>query len=401
MLRFLPPRLRVLTLPLLAATLASCTSLKDPGPQPEVTALKPAPAGLLASASGQFRTTHSPNESGFHLLEDNEQALLTRLALADHATRSIDAQYFIWQDDESGRLLIARLISAADRGVRVRLLVDDLVFAGKDENMAALTHHPYIDVKLFNPIYLRQGPVTALFDFVLNFRELNRRMHNKMFVADNRFAIVGGRNIGNEYFGLSKKYDFRDLDVLTTGPVVPEISAAFDEYWNAEAAYPGRQLSPDTPPERLDEARAEFAEELAVDRIFFAHTPYPVDRQDWSRLLRSLTSRMHAGEAHFLQDEPVTHQGEQRRLLDTLEYLAAPSHEELLIVTPYLIPVGDFLDDLTQLSNEGVHVKLLTGGMDSNNHTVAHAHYRKYRKPVLKAGTKLFEYKHQPGPRQR
>jgi putative cardiolipin synthase len=392
---------QILCLSLVGSLITSCAGLKDPGPQPEVLALSPTSSGLLAATSRSFRNTHPNSDSGFYLLENSNEALLTRLALADLASRYIDVQYFIWQNDETGRLLLDRLVDAADRGVRVRLLVDDLVLAGDDRNIAAITHHPNFDIKVFNPNNVRKGIFAPIFSFLTNFRELNRRMHNKVFVVDNQFAVVGGRNIGNEYFGLSTKYNFRDLDVLTTGPVIPEISKAFDEYWNAETAYPGYALSPKTGPDRLDHLRQDFEGRHQADRAFFAATPYPFKRQDWSRQLRHLTSRMHSGEAHFIQDEPVTHRGEQRRLLDTLEYLAEPSHKELLIVTPYLIPVGDFLEDLERLAREGVKVTIVTGGMDSNNHTVAHAHYRKYRKPVLRGGSTLVEYKSQPEESQR
>jgi putative cardiolipin synthase len=164
------------------------------------------------------------------LLIRNDDTLNWRLALIDHAVSSIDAQYFIWEDNETARLLLDRLIKAADRGVRIRLLVDDLPLVAKDRDIAALSNHPYFDIKIFNPGSVRDSTLGAIGEFLLYFRELNRRMHNKLFVVDNQMAIIGGRNIGNPYFGLSKKYNFRDLDVLVAGAVVEELSEAFDEY---------------------------------------------------------------------------------------------------------------------------------------------------------------------------
>jgi len=152
----------------------------------------------------------------------------------DQATVSIDAQYFIWEADEVGNLLFDRLLKAADRGVRVRLLVDDLCLATSDRAISSYTQHPNFDIRVFNPGRVRESTIGALGEFFLYFKQLNRRMHNKLFIVDNRLAIIGGRNIGNPYFGLSKKYNFRDLDVLVVGPVVEESSDAFDEYWNSE-----------------------------------------------------------------------------------------------------------------------------------------------------------------------
>jgi putative cardiolipin synthase len=219
-----------------------CTTLPPAPPQPVVNSLPPAESGVLTEISNRITNKLKPHESAYLLLSRNDEALNWRLALADHATTSIDAQYFIWQSDATGNLLFNRLLRAADRGVRVRLLVDDIWLAANDEVIAAIDNHPNFDIKIFNPTYARHA-VAGFLEFTAYFQELNRRMHNKLFIVDNRMAIVGGRNIGNAYFGLSEKYNFRDLDVLTTGPVVEEISIAFDEYWNAELAYPGHLMS--------------------------------------------------------------------------------------------------------------------------------------------------------------
>lgn len=195
---------------------------------------------------------------------------MLNLTLNDHATVSIDAQYFIWQADAVGRLLFDRLLKAADRGVRVRLLVDDLIFTPKDRNIAAICQHPNFDIKIFNPGRVRDSTLGAIGEFLLYFKELNRRMHNKLFVVDNRLAIVGGRNIGNEYFGLSKKYNFRDLDVLVIGPVVEEISRSFDVYWNVKLSYPGSAMSSEATIEELQTLREEHEESLSNERDVLA-----------------------------------------------------------------------------------------------------------------------------------
>ncbi|MFC1859562.1 phospholipase D-like domain-containing protein [Thermodesulfobacteriota bacterium] len=221
-------------------------------------------------------------------------------------------------------------------------------------------------------------------------------MHNKLFVVDNQLAIVGGRNIGNEYFGLSQKYNFRDLDVLVIGPVVEELSHAYDEYWNAKPAYPGSAMSGKATKEDLRLLREANTEYLNNNGKIFAS--YPMQPKLWEKKLRQLPSRMKVGTAHFLQDAPVSFDGDEHRLSDMLLYLAEPSHRELIIITPYLIPVGTFLEDLAELSSAGIKVKILTGSMGSNNHTAAHSHYKKYRRRILAAGAELYDFKHDPSP---
>jgi putative cardiolipin synthase len=339
---------------------------------------------------------YAPAQSGFLLLSHNREAFNWRLALVDHATESIDVQYFIWQNDEIGRLLFDRLLKAADRGVRVRMLVDDLVFAPTDRVIAAISRHPNFSIKIYNPGKVRDSTLGGIGEFLLYFKELNRRMHNKLFVVDNRVAIVGGRNIGNEYFGLSKNYNFRDLDVLVVGPVIEELSHAFDDYWNTNLSYPGSAMSNKVTPEDLDLIREENEKYLSEHRDVLSS--YPLKPRRWDGEMQQLPARLKKGEAHFLQDVPISIDGKEYRLADMLEQLAAPSHTELIIITPYLIPVGTFLEDLARLSSEGVKVKILTGSMGANNHTAAHSHYKKYRRRILATGAELYEFKHDPSP---
>jgi len=377
-----------------ALAISGCAILPSPPPTSHVYSLPPAESGMLAEVSSRVNDVHGPEESGFLLLTRNDEALKWRLALIDHAVSSIDAQYFIWQDDETGRFLFDRLLKAADRGVRVRLLVDDMLFVPKDHTIAAICTHPNLEIKIFNPGRVRDSTLGAYGEFLLYFRELNRRMHNKLFVVDNRLAIVGGRNIGNAYFGLSEKYNFQDLDVLVVGPVIEEISHAFDEYWNADRAYPGSAMSGKATLKELQSLREWMDEYLISYRDVLAS--YPMETVDWKESLAQLPSLMEVGEAHFLQDVPMTFDGEEHRLADMLVHLAEPNHRELTIITPYLIPMGDFLKNVTQLSSEGVKIKILTGSMGANNHTVAHSHYKKYRRRILATGAELYEFRHNP-----
>ena len=375
-------------------TISGCATLPyPPPPTPKVHSLPPAERGTLAEVAIKFAKTHDDEQSGFLLLSPNDVAFRWRLALIDHAVDSIDAQYFIWQRDETGLLLFERLLKAADRGVRVRLLVDDLLFAPKDRNIAAITRHPNFDIKIFNPGRIRDSTLGRLGGFLLYFRQLNRRMHNKMFVADNQLAIVGGRNIGNQYFGLGEKYNFRDLDVLVAGSVVEEISDAFDVYWNAELSYPAGAMSQEATYEELGPMR-DRAADFFIDKRDFLDS-YPIGPQAWEEKLRSMPSKMHTGTAHFLQDQPVSYGGEEYRLDALLRTLSEPSHEEIIMVTPYLIP-GGLLKKMEKQVSEGVQIKIITGSMGANNHTAAHSHYKKYRRPILETGAELYEFKHDP-----
>jgi len=342
----------IIFISLVSLIFCSCATLKPAPPQPEVLALAPTDSGLLKETSEKIAEIHGPDQSAFMLMINNDEALNWRLALIDHAKSSIDGQYFIWEDNETARLLLDRLIKAADRGVRVRLLVDDLPLVGKDEDIAALSNHPYFDIKIFNPGRVRDSTLGAIGEFFLYFRELNRRMHNKLFIVDNQMAIVGGRNIGNPYFGLSKKYNFRDLDALVAGAVIEELSEAFDEYWNVDLSYPGIAMAEvENADEHLQGIRDFFSQYLDESREILVS--YPLYPKDWTEEFDKLPPLMKTGEAHVIQDEPVLIGGEEHRLVDMLDYLAEPSHKEITIVTPYLIPVGDFLENLAE-SGAGV-----------------------------------------------
>ena len=230
---------------LLFATLAisACTTIQRDPVKVESQAYAAADDGVLAEVSRDAASRFGADQSAFHLLTDGESALNWRLALIDHATQSIDIQYYLWNDDEAGNLMLARLFEAAERGVRVRVLVDDFLFTGDEEQLASVCYHPNLDIRLFNPSVVRAGTIGQLLELVVNWTERNRRMHNKLFVVDGLVAIMGGRNIGNGYFGMSEKYNFLDLDVMTAGAVVPEISRSFDRFWNSDPAYPGQELS--------------------------------------------------------------------------------------------------------------------------------------------------------------
>jgi putative cardiolipin synthase len=381
--------------------LGGCATLKEPPPQDAVFAIEPAAKGILAQAANQFSQKHPNGESGFLILSANKEAFMWRLALIDEATQSIDAQYFIFQNDEAGILMFDRLLKAADRGVRVRLLVDDIAFAAKDRNIAAIARHPNFDIKIFNPGNVRNSlfGLTAATDFLLNFKELNRRMHNKLLVVDGQFAIVGGRNIGNEYSGLSKKYNFRDLDLMVTGPLLSNLSSAFDIYWNIDLAYPGGAMSEKATIENLASLHQEVIKVLHEKQDILAS--FPLEPIDWQDRFANLAENLIPGRAYFLQDKPVPIGEETYRLTDMLDYISTPAEHEITIVTPYLIPTEDLRNKLKEVSSKGVRVSIITASMGANNHTAAHSHYKKYRRMILESGAELYEVKHHLKPEMR
>lgn len=394
--------IRSLALGLLGfAVLASCTTVTDISMKVESQVLAMPANGPVVEMARRAERSLGKGQSGFLLIDESKEALDWRLALADSAVRSIDIQYFLWDNSPSGNLLFLRLLEAADRGVRVRILVDDFLVSAKDSSFASIDSHPNMELRIFNPGLVRSSRLASLFEFVTNFSELNRRMHNKVFLVDNAVAIVGGRNIGDHYFGLDKKYNFRDLDVLTAGSVVKEIGPGYDLFWNASKSYPGQSLSKRGSLELLKELRDAAWEEAREQQADVLRS-YPITRQDWAAKLAAFPKLMKKGQATFLQDHPEKGLA-PRKLTRTLNQLGRENatQGELHVVSPYFIPSQGTLDRIGELVAQGTRVKILVPSMGANNHTPAHAHYRKYRRPVLEAGAELYEYHHEPSAAER
>src|SRR5512133_1655844 len=238
---------------LVMLSLGACGALPKVGERPSSTAMKNN-GGTALAAAVRPRVAAHPGQSGLHTLLDGREALAARLALADAAQRSLDVQYFIWNKDMAGKVLLEHLFRAADRGVRVRLLLDDLGTAPSDSVLLAIDSHPNIEVRMFNPVVLRSP---RLLGMIADLGRLNRRMHNKSLTADGRVAIVGGRNIGDEYFGAHEAMNYADLDVVVIGPVVKEVSNEFDLYWNNQSSIPMAALArQSTTPEQFVAQRA-------------------------------------------------------------------------------------------------------------------------------------------------
>ncbi len=387
-------------LSLLTTTLVpACAVLPDPGPQAPDPALPPASVGTLREVAGALAQLHGAEHSSLLAITNNHEAMMWRLMIIDEARSSLDLQYFIWDADPAAGLLFERLLRAADRGVRVRLLVDDLLLQADDTddntNLAAISSHPHFDLKLFNPTRVRRSRAGKTGQRRVSFRELNRRMHNKLLIADGSIAITGGRDAGAAYFGISPTYNYRDLDILAAGRVVPELTVAFDQYWNSPVAYPTAAIDPDVDPEVLSAARARRNETLAEHADVLTYLP--MKPHPWSDEVWRLLERMTPADARFLQNVPEQRPGpEDGAAAGLMRSQGTPSRQEIILVAPYLIPTEGLMENIRVRIAEGVRVKILTDSMAANNHASAHRHYKKYRRRILETGAELYEFRQHP-----
>jgi putative cardiolipin synthase len=350
-----------------------------------------------ATSLGQlFEATAAqhPGESGFAIIRHGRQAFTARVALTELAEKTLDLQYYIWERDETGRILAERLVRAADRGVRVRVLLDDINLSGRDTPIAALDAHPNIEVRIFNPFANRGA---RLFDFAIDLDRVNHRMHNKIMVADNAVAIVGGRNIGNHYFDVATDANFRDLDIAAVGPVVGDISGVFDHFWNGDWAVPISALvdRPYTESD-LNAAVSTHREHIAEDRY-----PYPLD-QDIAALradLSSIRDRLIWAPGQIVWDDPddIGAGAEHGRMHIALHRKLDTLYKELLIESAYFVSRDRGVEIAKQLHDRGVRVRALTNSLASNDVLAAHAGYAKRRKALIEAGVELYEMRPDAG----
>jgi putative cardiolipin synthase len=380
---------------LMIVTFYGCQSLPKPETKIVSYAQEPLPERKLAVVTRDLLNGAPDGTSGFLSLLRNDEAMRWRFLLADLAEETLDMQYFIWKGDLAGDLLMDRVLRAADRGVRVRLLVDDIHLLGEDRAVAGLSQHPQIEVRLFNPSKGRSGSsVIYGIEFLGNIKELNHRMHNKLMVADNRFSIVGGRNIGNEYFGLNPKQNFVDFDVLALGPIAREVSASFDLFWNNKWSYPGETLQQNFKGrDLLTEVRQAVRQNLADNQDLLIS--FQQQRRDWNAYLEKLSRHFVFGKARVTYDHPLV--GEDilpEQLAQTLDVLTLNAEKEILVSTPYFIPDDVFYERAPELLHKGVRAMILTNSLGSTNHPIVHSGYKKHRKRVVKMGVELYEMRH-------
>ena len=365
----------------LALLLAGCVGLPRHVEKTRSTAL-PDPSttslGRLVASEDEGR-----NLSGVRLLTSGEEALADLIALADHAERTLDIQYYIIHQDDSARILLHHVRLAADRGVRVRVLVDDLNTAGEDRRFMHLSEHANVEVRVFNPFPGgRFAMWTRFVASASDIRRINHRMHNKLFVADNALAITGGRNIGDEYFTRDPKYNFIDLDVVAAGAIVPQLSASFDAFWNSKYAYPIASLAA---PVSAEPASAPLPE------------PESAGNASW------LGPELDAGRVHLiwvpatvLADRPAkiasdASSSEEVTFADDFATLMRSAQQELIVISPYFVPGNDGVAMFAKLVDAGVHIRILTNSLASTDSPLVHNGYARYRVQLLKLGIELSE----------
>lgn len=342
------------------------------------------------------QTSPQSGLSGFRLLTAGDEAFLARAFLIARAQRTLDLQYYLFRGDATGALLSATILQAADRGVRVRLLVDGGALMWRDSQSALLSTHPNVEIRLFNPVAGSTGGALAgLVRVLSNPRRLNRRMHNKVFIADGRFVVIGGRNLSDRYFGMSTDFGFRDMDVICTGALVADIATSFDAYWNSDSARTLRSVG----------VRNRSAAEFARFRNGLAQLRRRRRISDFEKQLAQtrLAEQFSRGDleltwarAHLIVDLPEKVSGaiaQGPSPLEQLVELAQSASRELLLVSPYFVPGERGMAVLARLCERGIRVLLVTNSLASTDVVAVHTAYRRYRPRLLEIGVEIREIK--------
>jgi putative cardiolipin synthase len=368
---------------------ANCTSLPTDYPKTVTSALK---APVTSGVGGIFEreARRHGGKSGFAVIPNNREAFTDRVALAKFAEKTLDVQYYIWSADTIGLMLGDEIVQAAERGVRVRFLLDDLSFKKRDSAAAALSAHPNIEVRIFNPAQHRS---LRRIEFMANFGRMNKRMHNKIMVMDNAVAIIGGRNIADDYFGLGETQNNRDLDIAAVGPIVRDISGTFDEFWNSIAAVPIEALV-------KEEYKIEdFRKQVVVMRETMNPERYPFPLESDLKALRSRVGGMRGdivwAHGRVLHDsiESMKKKGQGQTLVKSLGAVMRNARKELLIESAYFVVRDNGIEFTRTLTSRGVKVRVLTNSLASNNVLAAQAGHSKHRVALLDAGMDLYEFR--------
>jgi len=371
--------------------------IERPPRAPPQAALAPRDDGTFAPIEAALRTRAGADASGFELLDRNEDGLRWRIALIDSARHSIDAQYYLWYGDTAGRLLFHHLLDAARRGVRVRVLVDDLNtllttasdIGVRDDVFALVDALPNLELRIFNP-WTQRGLFGRGTEALGDMARLNQRMHNKALIVDNRAAILGGRNIGDEYLGLHAEFNFHDLDVLGIGPVARQASAVFDAYWNSAWVMSASALR--RPDAGLDgaAARERLMRSLQAAKSI---ARFPIARADWSAELSALAARLQPGTSRVVSDDPGD-SGIHHRMAEEMFSFAGGATRELWMINAYIIPGERLLSGLRQGKQRGVDIRIVTNSLASHDVPAVNSHYKGTRRALCAAANELHEMRH-------
>ena len=343
-----------------------------------------------------------PGQSGFRLVGHGPEAFAIRARTALLAGRSLDVQTYIWHADVTGKYLAHRALEAADRGLRVRLLVDDMDARAKNAGFAGLDAHPNIAVRMFNPFKSRTGKLSQVAEMLGSFNRINHRMHNKTWIADNRIAVVGGRNLGDEYFGASEEVNFVDLDFAMVGPIVRDASVSFDKYWNSSTTFPMQVLDPEgVSEEALSRVRAILDEHAVVAEASHYATELRGD-DAVQRLVAGDWPMEWTDTSRFVSDDPnkvaMAKEAEERSHVRTLLIPAAQSaSHSLTLISPYFVPGEEGTDILVAAARSGSRVRVLTNSLIANDVAAVHGGYTRWRRALLEGGVELWELKPLPG----
>jgi putative cardiolipin synthase len=384
------------------AWLAGCSMLPVLPARAPTLAMPPAPDTALARIA--TASTADPEQSGFRLLPTGQFALQARLELARRTERSLDVQYYQIHDDRTGRFLLRTMRDAATRGVRVRLLLDDLYTAGSDPLLLGLDAHPNIEVRLFNPFPgWRRNLLTRFASSMHEFSRVNRRMHNKLFIADGVMAVAGGRNIADEYFMTSEGANFVDLDTFIIGTIIRRLSNIFDEYWNSPWTYPlSAIVRADQPTEAL---RQTFEHMTGADTTPPPEPPPPNDVLGYSPIVNELDAgrlgliwadaRAYADSPEKVMGREMTYGAVPIADVDGVRYnvieLIRRARRDVVITSPYLVPGRDGIEVLGDRAQRGVAFTLVTNSLAATDEPVVHTGYRRYRPQMLAMGMELYE----------
>jgi len=356
------------------------------------------PAEALATPLGRAlagELDRHPGLTGIHPLPDAHAAFAARVQLSRVARRTLDVQYYIWRNDLTGTLMLEALHEAADRGVRVRLLLDDNGISGLDETLAALDAHTNIKVRLFNPFVIRKP---KLLNFLTDFSRLNRRMHNKSFTADGIATIVGGRNVGDEYFGATDGVLFADLDVIAIGPAASDVAQDFDRYWASGSSYPVDRIVPAASMEQLGTLVSK-AQAVERDPAAEAYMAALRERPDVQEMLNG-TLPFEWAKTRIVSDDPAKalNQAPPESMVphQLREILGEPGRE-LDLISPYFVPAESGTLYFTQLVERGVAVRVLTNALEATDVAAVHSGYARRRAELLKAGVDLYELRRSAG----
>ena len=381
-------KLQLLTLAAIFALLGACATAPFDYPKEHSVAITDTSDTHLAREVKEW-TDANGGLSGFYPLQSGTDALGVRLRLMELAERTIDAQYFLMKDDSAGHIFAASLLQAADRGVRVRFLLDDIFTTVEDELLALINQHPQIQVRLYNPV-ARRG--IGMFNFLGDFKRANRRMHNKSFIVDNQVTVIGGRNIADEYFELRTDAEFLDFDVVGIGPVAGAVSEEFDLFWNHSRSVPMEAFDDDVKPGNLEDVHEILGEGvIAKHRSIYRHA---IESNLVVELFNGKVP-LYAANAVVITDDPekLLHKvsEDQQTLVNYLSEIAVNAKSEIIVITPYFVPGDAGVAFWREIVANGVRVIIVTNSLASNNHTAVHSAYSKYRRPMLEAGAELFE----------